>query len=341
MAAKAIITKSQTIRDFAVLHEGLPRRIGGAEKWERSFSKVAKKFEYTLPPVSCSTRMSVLLNIALSSNTNTEVLDVLSQHPNLYVREHVASNTSATERLLERLAYDRFLDVRKAVASNIKSHPDTLSDLSKPGTHVGIKRSVAANTSANEETLYMLSNYHDLTVRCNVASNRSTPSWLLYRMAEESDIIGMDHNNHNTKGMAKVLRRIASNVNAPEDLLLQFAYNITNAEILSQVALNPSTTYAILEILSVSKYEYVRYDVATNINTSDKLLSILAKDPVDSVKLAVALNPNASVETLCAIHSEDKDILHMVNLKISNILALRGSGNNENPVKGIQQYAMS
>ncbi len=293
------------------------------ERWAFLFDTAAINVGHDNFSVKGKTALE-LVEIASCANTPALLLGILTMHPNSYIRESVAANSSATPEILAVLSNDPVLHVRIEVAANTRTPVGVLAEMSRQGSHVRIRRAVASNASSSEDILHALSKDPDTETRCNVASNVSTPVDLLRTMAGELDTSKDDHNHHNTKAKVRIRCHIARNINAPEDVLLLFTSKHENIKVMCEVALNPSASAIVLERLAAMPYEYVRYDVAANHNIPDHILAQLAKDQSERVKLAVALNPNSSLETLKLIRSDNPDLMHSVEMAINERLEAYG-----------------
>ena len=112
--------------------------------------------------------------------TPADVLVVLSQDKDKWVRRVVAENTNTPQDTLRVLALERLprgeyssgTNVRAAVAGNPRCPVDLLESLAKDKS-AEIRRCVAGNPSANAESLALLAQDNDSSVRGNVSTNES------------------------------------------------------------------------------------------------------------------------------------------------------------------------
>ncbi len=275
--------------------------------WTNTFNKTANFLG--LPEYIVSDKdMFLIFKFAADTNTPTQLLDILSMHPNLHIRGYVGANKSASEKTLRHLSTDKILDVAVEVASNTSSPQSLLNDMAQPGNHIKIQRAVALNANSSVDTLFLLFSNPDAEIKYNIASNTSTPPWFLRMMADYINGIKLNCNDPQSMDMLRIKMRIAGNINSPEDILLMYASEREHISVISEVVHNTSATENILKRLSESRYEYVRHDVAANQNVTKSILMKLAHDRSDMVKSAVTMNRKADLEILLHIKSDNVEL---------------------------------
>jgi hypothetical protein len=97
----------------------------------------------------------------------------------------IASATKSAE-VLERLAGDGSIDVREAVADNLRTSAATLNSLSKDPA-AAVRMAVAENANVPEANLESLANDPVNYVRWGVAHNEKTPSAVLQSIVKDPD----------------------------------------------------------------------------------------------------------------------------------------------------------
>jgi hypothetical protein len=121
-------------------------------------------------------------------------------------------------------------------------------------------------------------------VRRGIAQNLATPATLL-------EVLAMDTES-------SVRSAVACNAQTPETLSLSLLEVLAKDKggYRGEVAENPRTPIAVLEILSSDKNEYIRWRVAENPRTPVSLLEVLATDTEKWVREAVIANPQTPQE---------------------------------------------
>lgn len=97
----------------------------------------------------------------------------------------IASATKSVE-VLDRLARDASIDVREAVADNLRTAPGTLNSLSKDAA-AAVRMAVAENANVSEANLETLAKDPVNYVRWGVAHNDKTQSSVLQLMIADPD----------------------------------------------------------------------------------------------------------------------------------------------------------
>jgi hypothetical protein len=97
----------------------------------------------------------------------------------------IASATKSVE-VLDRLARDASIDVREAVADNLRTTTGTLNSLSKDAA-AAVRMAVAENANVSEADLDRLAKDSVNYVRWGVAHNEKTPSSVLQLIITDAD----------------------------------------------------------------------------------------------------------------------------------------------------------
>ena len=159
---------------------------------------------------------------ASDSDTTPEELDKLADHENRTVRQDVATNPSASDETLLKLASDKHWFVRETLA---------MTSRSKKSAEVFLK----------------LSEDKDSRVRAAAARNRRIPVDFLLKLSEDEDY--------------QVRAAVAGNITTPTDVLLKLA-NEANTTVQIALAGNQNTPMEVLEKLSSSENSYIRMTAA-------------------------------------------------------------------------------
>jgi hypothetical protein len=115
--------------------------------------------------------------------TNEDLLLLIEHCPSS--RLTIASATKSPE-VLARLALDASVDVREAVADNLRTATDTLNSLSKDST-AAVRMAVAENPNVSEANLATLATDAVNYVRWGVAHNEKTSSTILQLIITDPD----------------------------------------------------------------------------------------------------------------------------------------------------------
>lgn len=97
----------------------------------------------------------------------------------------IASATKSGD-VLDRLSRDASIDVREAVADNLRTAPGTLNSLSKDAA-AAVRMAVAENANVSEGDLDTLAKDPVNYVRWGVAHNEKTPSSVLQLIITDTD----------------------------------------------------------------------------------------------------------------------------------------------------------
>lgn len=192
---------------------------------------------------------SITARIQLRPDTPGQVLSLLADYPHSGVRAqvvqhantpqetifHMAAYGPAHERpmavwyckdqgYLSRLANDEDYTMRKSVAQNHHTSPETLAKLSRDHTKA-VLREVARNSHTPPEVLAKLAGNRMMAVRLAAAWNPNTPAEILAKLAKDED--------------ENVREAVAWNHHTPPDVLTVLALE-DDAGVRRAAAQNPS-----------------------------------------------------------------------------------------------------
>jgi hypothetical protein len=155
-----------------------------------------------------------------------KMLDILANDPDVEVRRSVAAHDRALPSTLDRLALDKSADVRSNVAENTNTSTSALEKLAKDeGSET--REYVAANLHTPSSVLDLLANDEDEDVRDTLSSNdHVSPATLVKLSMDEKPVVRY---------------RVAGNVNTPPDVLDRLA-NDRNKTVVWNVARNNNTS---------------------------------------------------------------------------------------------------
>ena len=187
-----------------------------------------------------------------------EVLDVLSGSSNWRVRQAVASNSKASDKLLKELARDSDSDVASAAreALLLRRLPIEWQALS---TRQKINR--INNGKATENVLEALALSTTQDIRKAVASSLATPVELLRTLSEDED--------NEVKRIAKesMIRKLL-----PKEWM-----NLDDLEIIERLQQQPASQ-EVLKALAMSESRYLRDAIASNVNATIPILLAMKED---------------------------------------------------------------
>ena len=158
------------------------------------------------------------------------ILKRLSRDESPIVRAAVAYSYLATREILNVLATDHEEIVRKAVACNPLTPPSSLDTLSSDESLV-VLEGLATNTSAPLKALTRISEIDSHKLKKNLAGNPAASPEILWKLLNEAE--------NNWDGWA-IREMIATNQNAPQDLLLELA-RLHVGKVWINLAKNPNT----------------------------------------------------------------------------------------------------
>lgn len=223
----------------------------------------------------------VRYSVASDDNSPPECLQALARDQDDEVREMVASNRSTSAAVRDAMARDPSPDVRMAVAFR-SATPAVLARLAKARSPE-VRRCVAANPSAPTSILDLLANDSDEWVCRAVKGNRSTPEAVQEALA--------------VRFADKIPPSIACSLaNAGKDLERLAGHG--DADVRGRVAESPSVPSHVLDKLAEDSSDWVRGAVALHAATSAQALGALAKDCSPAVRSAVARRADACAAAL-------------------------------------------
>jgi len=249
--------------------------------------------------------------VVLDPKTPIQVIEGLAKDSDLSVRRTIARKTSSSESVLEALAKDKDGDVRGAVAGNAFTSPSLLKVLAKDSDE-SIRREVARNTSTPFSALGELANDLADMVRHDVASNKSTPASVLQELAKDSaeSVRSSVARNSSTPfsvlellakdSVDSVRNSVATNTSTPESLLKVLVQH-TDRWTRDSLARKTSTPVSVLEVLAKDSDKSIRSSVTGNKIVPLLVLDLLAKDSEETVRSSVAGNnstPGSILEVL-------------------------------------------
>lgn len=280
-----------------------------------------------------------LRTFATHPNLTEHILIELSTYDYDYVRAGVADNNNTPVSLLNQLTYDSSPLVRGRLAGNENSPINILQQLATDNDPY-VRYMVAGNKNTPSNILEQLSldtesidddNSLNISVRSHIASNPSTPIYILQSLSEITDTEYEED--------IEVRSSVAYNPSTPTDILDKLSYDkaehvraslgynkSTPLEILNRLATdksdevrtatasNQNISQKLLQKLSEDHYYYTRIEVARNIKTPSTILNRLAKDKDQSVVDLVKQNPNTSIETKQSILNKKEQILQLLPL---------------------------
>lgn len=279
-------------------------------------------------------------------------------------RLEVASDPSTPPYILEEMLEDNnSSEVREALAANPSLSPSAMESIMNCGTR-SMLEALASNHGASSDVLDCLSRQFDIDafgldhyrdLRCNVASNPSTPLNVLMRLARDNDEY-VQHRAVRNESMTlesvyelarderyDVRRSAIEYRTIPVDLLSELAhdpdetvrngvaarFSLTPASIYQELSHDPSphvrkavaladrTPAAALGRLADDDDDWVRRNVADNPNTPPDSLRKLARDSVRSVRMGVARNSSTPTDVVeSLLEDEDSTVRDWANTNL-------------------------
>jgi predicted DNA-binding WGR domain protein/3-methyladenine DNA glycosylase AlkC len=238
-------------------------------------------------------------------NSPAELLEQLASDPDLKVRREVAKNPRASVKALTILTADEIEQTRQAIAGHPLCSRPLLDQLAADPAS-GVRSAVAMHPLCSGTLLQKLAADPEPAVRAAVAGNYACPQELFPQLVTDMDV--------------SVRRAMASNPACPVALLEVLAkkkgFGIADAladnmacppEIQKQVGVKVSRrgpgpdVYALryqprpvdeLRTLATSKNADIRLSVALNPACPPELLEVLAKDKNEGICFAIAKKPS-------------------------------------------------
>ena len=220
---------------------------------------------------------SVRMAVALHPQVPRFYLEQLTSEQDIRVRLVAILSMPSRSKSLRLLAKDN-IEVRRLVADAPKSYSETLELLSED-LDESVKELVAKNPSTPAKVLKLLDKNGNENIKNNVATNPSTSAKHLELLAKENENVQLSVAK-NPSTPAKTLKLLLSGKNK-------------HLQIKQAVAGNPSTAENVLEFLAKNKD--MKISVAGNPSTPAKTLKLLSSKNTDwYIKRAVARNPSTS-----------------------------------------------
>jgi hypothetical protein len=227
-----------------------------------------------------------VLNI-LSNHGELRVRQMVARHPNtpqailmdaasvVELGEFVAANPSAKENLLHQLAQTQQHNILEAIAINPGTPTSVLKYVAETRLHdLLVAQHPNANHELLQQVLWRLAIDERLSVRKYVAKHPHTPVDILRIWVKKE---------------AQLRVWLAQNASLPSDMIEILACDASPLVRLA-IACNPSTPSSVLKKLSHDTEVEIRRAVASNIKTPGNVLEMLADDSL--CRIFVAHNPN-------------------------------------------------
>jgi hypothetical protein len=245
--------------------------------------------------------IDVLRGVAINPNSMLITLEKLAHHKSSEVLEVIAANPISSPKMLEKLANTHIPELMPWLALNPNSPQIVLENLSNSEDawvrsnlaknpnfpqrlHWKIPEWVHGDENRNrkqdphytQSQLVNFYNSNDLKALQWLASNQSSPKFLLEKLSNSSDFIVLwqlagnpsspQHileKLYNSDDGVDVLERLSRNPNSPPNLLEQIA-NSDNQTVLNDLAGNSSSPQNVLEKLSTSEDRHVLQKLVEN-----------------------------------------------------------------------------
>lgn len=266
----------------------------GVREWIARNPKTPEKVLETLAKDVADVRIAVARNQSVSLS----VLEMLASDLDIYVRRSIAQNVITPLSLLEKLASDHSKLVRAAVASNKLLSSEVCKVLAKD-LDAEVRRELARNTSTPAEVLLDLSKDLDEGVRREVAGNTSAPDQGLFYLSKDSAISVKYELSRNPITPFELtdtfeirdLQALSVNQRIPETLFYELAKH-PDYSVRKSVAKNPQLPQEIVAAMSRDKSFRVRESIAANPISPAEVLEELLLDRSKRVSEKAVKNPN-------------------------------------------------
>ena len=181
-----------------------------------------------------------------------------------------AANSKTSPKRLAMLAKSKNNQVRRNVARNPNTSPETLRDLANPEieSNEDVREYVYSNPNCPPDILTAVAESSDGSLDRIIAENPNTPPETLRKLA--------------TKGRGDnfwLRRSVVGNENCPPDILSDLAKNDPELYVRVVAISNPSIPVEALEFLANDTEKQIRMNVAKNEKTPRDILIKLSKDP--------------------------------------------------------------
>jgi len=285
------------VRQMVAWHPNTPVEV--LEKWANE-SELRKGVAYNsstpaeiLAQLAADDDDQIQASVAQNPSTPAIVLEQLANNPihDLLLAKHPNTPLAVLEIVIERLAMDQRLSVRKYVAKHPRTPAKILTQWAKknPELHPWIAQNPNTPTDILEELLQKSL----LEVREAVAQNPNTASGILLQLSKDRQ--------------PKVRQSVAKNPHTPGHILESLTIDLYCGTILSQ---NPNTPATALERLAARSGIYDLFLVRhPNIlpRTLVKVLERLARNLSSSIRIYVARHPCTPQHILEEL-SQDKEM---------------------------------
>lgn len=251
--------------------------------------------------------------LASDEMATAEWLESLALDPSVEVRVAVAGNPNTPPASFVSLSKDSDLDVAQAVSEALHRGdvPPAALDAVAMSPHTKIRVAVAAMSGLSQETLRVLVQDSEESVRLSAARNGYTAVAALVAVIATDDL-----NKKYGIGRASVAALCA--VAQDETLTVESLHALAQspfAEVRLSVVQNVAVSKAILANLTRDESPQVREAVGANCETPKEGLQALAHDASAAVRRAVAANPATSPVALTLLdHDPDGEVALAVAL---------------------------
>lgn len=236
------------------------------------------------------------LFLALDANSQ-EQLRKLANHEDWLIRAIVAQNESCPADVLALLAQDEDHFVKNCVASNKKIAPELLNKMA-----LGAKESppylvsICKNPRASADTLIALLTLPYL--HASIARHKNLPTEMLEKLADESSVAVAQNPHCPAYLLDRILAKnednyyinyiLAANPASAPELLRKIYHKNKNRETLAALAANKNTPQEILNVLSKNFYFEIRRNVLQNAATGDDILQYVAYNDISPILVKMA-----------------------------------------------------
>jgi|GEM_PF-2430935 len=250
----------------------------------------------------------IIKNIAKNPSTPIELLSLLANDADYWMRRYISENPNAPGKILKSFA--DFEDRDNGVYSLVAKHPNTPREVLESFISIskdpwgrsyddGVRESVADNPNAPSEILEFLAKEQNIRIRFRVARNSNTPIDLLESLANDS--------NH------EVREAVAKNSNTSLEILEKLA-NDCNLIVRESVAENPNCTLEIKKTIfkNFAKSETPSFSRVA-LFLSDYAASFVLTENSNSIswleRYAIAQNQNTLRDTLEVLAQDSNQIV--------------------------------
>ena len=177
---------------------------GGYHKTEKGWSKKEEKKDKS----TSSSKVEM--------TDEQKKLDEMANNENYGIRKNVAKNPNTSPETLDKLSNDEYYEVRVNVAEHPNTSPKTLDKLSND-EYWDVRVNVASNPSTSPQTLEKFLSGDDVSWTIeNIVENPSTPDSLLKKIAKNDF---PSYSNEWAAGMAKIILKYRKKEKTKKELL--------------------------------------------------------------------------------------------------------------------------